>query len=315
MQLNIQQPVGRGVSSTGRKAVNLPNDVSAVQELLNRILPEQGGPQVPLLVNGIVDQPTYLAIRCFQQQQFHWADGVVDQDNKTLHRLNELARVNHGFHWLIPVPDPDKATTLLWDSRALVAQGRSHFPVPVAAGYERRKIWDKAREQPIHGHFDKRYWEVVWPPETRKQGPPAPLTTHWCGIYATWVWSQANLDVEWRMYTRNDGRDNGPYIKGSTRRLRISRDLRYLFPGDILVQPKPFLHHMLVTSIYADGSYAEVLEGNAGPGGPSKTIVRNRTYVLTPVRDTSQVPPPNPKPGNLFFYSVDSYRWPDVDYN
>jgi Putative peptidoglycan binding domain len=84
-------PVGRGTSSTGRATVNEPQDVRALQELLNNVDAGSGGPDAPLTVNGVMDDATFRAIGKFQQRQFGWQDGVVDPRQKTLRKLNEIA--------------------------------------------------------------------------------------------------------------------------------------------------------------------------------------------------------------------------------
>jgi hypothetical protein len=84
-------PVGQGMSSTGRAPVNDPQDVRALQSLLNNIDADDGGPDTPLTVNGSMDAATFAAINKFQQQHFGWHDGVVDPRQKTLRLLNEMA--------------------------------------------------------------------------------------------------------------------------------------------------------------------------------------------------------------------------------
>lgn len=90
-QTRLIFPVGRGTSSTGRAPVNDPQDVQALQQLLNNIDADDGGPDSPLTVNGIMDDDTYAAINKFQKRQFGWQDGVVDPRQRTLRKLNELA--------------------------------------------------------------------------------------------------------------------------------------------------------------------------------------------------------------------------------
>ena len=85
-------PVGEGLSSTGRDSVNQPDDVTALQDALNDLLPNEGGPIDPLAVTGIMDLPTGQAIRRFQKMHFGWQDGVVDPRQKTLQKLNEMRR-------------------------------------------------------------------------------------------------------------------------------------------------------------------------------------------------------------------------------
>jgi hypothetical protein len=89
--VEISAPVGRGVSLTGRTAVNDVEDVQIVQELLNLVSPAAGGPHPQLTITGKVDDATYDAIVRFQKRQFGWSDGVVDPDKVTYHRLNAIA--------------------------------------------------------------------------------------------------------------------------------------------------------------------------------------------------------------------------------
>jgi hypothetical protein len=303
MAADLSQPVGRGVSSTGRRPVNLPDDVMVVQQLLNRVTPDQGGPRSPLVENGTVDQPTYLAICRFQEQQFHWADGVVDPDNKTLHRLNDLASESPFPHflidWLVPDTDPeapDAATAYRALRAAEVAKGFGDNMIFPRQGFLRNTICETARKQATGGHFEPKYWSVVSPASPA----PSPVRTQWCGIYDVWVWVQAQLQAEWCMVAKNQGADNGPYKLNSTKRIQTSSDKAFIAPGDIVVQAYGAIHHLLVLSIKADGTQAEVLEGNAGAGDAAHTVVRTRSAY-----DLSNVG---------YFYSVDSYRWPDGNY-
>ncbi|MCU0613353.1 MAG: hypothetical protein MUE60_16415 [Candidatus Eisenbacteria bacterium] len=74
---------------------NLPDDVRAIQAALNRFAPNQGGPPAPLLLTGIVDQPTRAAIRHFQEKwdlkPKGWSvpDGIVDRVGLTIDRLGQ----------------------------------------------------------------------------------------------------------------------------------------------------------------------------------------------------------------------------------
>lgn len=79
--------------SVGINGKNRPDDVVAVQGLLNRIAPANGGPAVKLKVDGIAGPKTRNAIQTFQLKHFGWpgADGRVDPDGPTLAKLNELA--------------------------------------------------------------------------------------------------------------------------------------------------------------------------------------------------------------------------------
>jgi hypothetical protein len=72
-------------------AENLPSDVRTVQELLNNVPQSEGGPKVPLIVDGICGTKTKSTIQDFQLHHFGWqlADGRVDPNGPTLGKLNE----------------------------------------------------------------------------------------------------------------------------------------------------------------------------------------------------------------------------------
>lgn len=72
--------------------VNLPPDVKTIQELLNKVPPNKGGPRIPLKVDGVCGPKTIKAIQTFQLFHFGWigADGKVKPDGETLKKLNEF---------------------------------------------------------------------------------------------------------------------------------------------------------------------------------------------------------------------------------
>ncbi|MFN2531627.1 MAG: peptidoglycan-binding protein [Pyrinomonadaceae bacterium] len=78
------------IASVGVNGSNRDPDVRTVQELLNKVPPDSGGP-VPLLkVDGLGWQKTQSAIKNFQKRHlnFQWPDGRVDPMGKTLAALN-----------------------------------------------------------------------------------------------------------------------------------------------------------------------------------------------------------------------------------
>lgn len=83
--------IAESVGRMGGK--NEPADVEVVQELLNTVPPTDGGPAVPLVVDGKCGPKTKDAIQRFQLHHFGWpgADGRVDPDGPTLRTLNEYA--------------------------------------------------------------------------------------------------------------------------------------------------------------------------------------------------------------------------------
>jgi hypothetical protein len=88
MERSIQQPVGDGI-----KARNFYDDVVTIQELLNEISIENGGPNPPLKVDGTCGHKTKSAIQNFQLKHFGWklADARVDPGGATLRKMNEMA--------------------------------------------------------------------------------------------------------------------------------------------------------------------------------------------------------------------------------
>lgn len=79
-------------ASVGNGGVNRKDDSVTVQELLNQVPPDRGGPSPPLAVDGLPWQKTQAAIRQFQRVHlgFQWPDGRVDPGGKTLAGLNEF---------------------------------------------------------------------------------------------------------------------------------------------------------------------------------------------------------------------------------
>jgi hypothetical protein len=63
-----------------------------MQESLNKIKAQHGGPAVPLVVDGNCGPKTKRAIQDFQLKQFGWpgTDGVVEPGRRTLARINQI---------------------------------------------------------------------------------------------------------------------------------------------------------------------------------------------------------------------------------
>ena len=101
--------MARSISaSVGLGGTNRKDDSMSVQELLNKVPPDQGGP-VPLLdVDGLPWQKTIAAIKNFQRIKvgFKNPDGRVDPNGPTLAALNTLdeeivERLPPGRCWLV----------------------------------------------------------------------------------------------------------------------------------------------------------------------------------------------------------------------
>ena len=76
----------------GILCINRPEDVTKIQDALNRVPPDQGRAVPPLVPNGYCDNKTTDAIQKFQLKQFGWpgADGKIFPGGQTITRINEL---------------------------------------------------------------------------------------------------------------------------------------------------------------------------------------------------------------------------------
>ncbi|MEO8073078.1 MAG: peptidoglycan-binding protein [Acidobacteriota bacterium] len=127
--ISVSAPVGIG-------GTNLANDVTTIQDALNRVSPAEGGASPTLVVDGICGQKTKDAIQKFQLQQFGWsgADGKINPGGQTITRLNEILGANRpadsggGFP---PVDD---------------RQANDIFKVSMTAGLLTAKRWIRAAQ-------------------------------------------------------------------------------------------------------------------------------------------------------------------------
>jgi hypothetical protein len=79
-------------ASVGAKGVNRKNDVTTIQDALNRAPVAQGGPAPPLAVDGRCGPKTIKAIQTFQLKHFGWsgADGLIEPGRQTNLKLNQI---------------------------------------------------------------------------------------------------------------------------------------------------------------------------------------------------------------------------------
>jgi peptidoglycan hydrolase-like protein with peptidoglycan-binding domain len=100
-------------ASVGRGGRNIPADVRAVQQALNRISPVNGGPALALAVDGIVGPKTLAAILAFQKREVDLDDGRIDPNGPTLRAVNSLGAsqgVQPPQKGAKPAPIPPAAT-------------------------------------------------------------------------------------------------------------------------------------------------------------------------------------------------------------
>jgi hypothetical protein len=142
----------------------------------------------------------------------------------------------------------------------------------------------------------------------------------WCGLFAAWVWRQANVGVYFKTEEkRKPGGYGGIWRQSPDQYLGSSGRLKFLDMGDIIVfQPGPYHdengkvkngrnHHAIIIATYEDGAVVDMVEGNAtGPKGddPKTNIVQftQRYDFRIKKKEEKQ------------FYSVDTFMDPKVRY-
>jgi len=82
--------------SVGRGGRNFAADVMTIQAALNDEDPADGGPTLKLAADGIAGPLTIAAIERFQRRWLGWADGRVDPDGPTMHRLRGEGTAQKG---------------------------------------------------------------------------------------------------------------------------------------------------------------------------------------------------------------------------
>lgn len=94
--------------SVGQNGQNRVEDVRLVQQLLNAIPIDHGGPQLKLGVDGQVGPKTIEAIRQFQQHYHLAIDGRVDPGGATLAKLCQIAGESASGICIVFSPDAKK---------------------------------------------------------------------------------------------------------------------------------------------------------------------------------------------------------------
>lgn len=112
---SIQGPGGAEATalkgSVGQGGVNQQADVRNVQSRLNRVAPEDGGPEVPLDVDGICGTLTRQAILTFQKRHPELLkDGRIDVGKNTWKRLLALSDGEEVMSFSTSGPQPKKSS-------------------------------------------------------------------------------------------------------------------------------------------------------------------------------------------------------------
>jgi Papain-like cysteine protease AvrRpt2 len=139
---NISAAVGQG-------ATNLKVDVTTVQEMLNKVPPGEGGPQVPLKVDGLAWNKTDAAIKRFQHINLghKWPDGRVDPHGKTFTRLNDYDEQQ-------PEPAPAKNLVYYVPGKKVVI-GQPTLRTCWATVYTMMRSWREGKKFAIEEALEK----------------------------------------------------------------------------------------------------------------------------------------------------------------
>lgn len=148
--------------------------------------------------------------------------------------------------------------------------------------------------------------------ETHSGDLAVPVSIHWCGIFAAWVWRQAGALVYFKRGDKTKKDEFGGIWRESPDQfLGASGNLSFLFPGDIIVfSPVDHgrNHHAVVTAVSVSTDKTtgvpdtvNLVEGNAG-GNPPRTSIVKATEGMRLAANSE------PKQ----FYSVDTFQDPKV---
>jgi hypothetical protein len=166
--ITITAPVGRGISSTGKRAVNNGPDVKKIADLLNRIPVAQGGWKGRadgrlLPVTETMTNELHQAIVDFQRKQYAgWSDGVVDTDKKTLRDMNRTAEGGGGSSL-----SPDMQLVNAADMRRLAALVNAEQKLAALKADFEPGVPDednpvvKALQRQLFVPLDSSFWSVV----------------------------------------------------------------------------------------------------------------------------------------------------------
>ena len=115
-------------ASVGIGCKNQPTDVKTIQQLLNRVPQDSGGPNPKLVDDGGWGPKTQKALQAFQLKQFGWpgADGKVFPSGQTLAALNRFDTPGGGGGNSgpaqppgVPAPPPPANVSLVFQIRAV----------------------------------------------------------------------------------------------------------------------------------------------------------------------------------------------------
>jgi hypothetical protein len=254
MALNIEKSVGK------YPAANQPKDLKNVVTLLNLVLPKMGSTlQVALtdggtIVKGICD---------FQWHHFKLVTGRVAPNSATLDKLNEVSYGERGLNALVEFPRM-VATWRAMIHRVASFEADRTDRVP---GIDATGKHTKEGKERLKVYFQKVYpgaqsWKDEWFYD------PTPQSVAWCGVFASWVLTQAQIPVEWALDKHGiwGMRWSAPPTKWENG-IPMAQD-RYYTKGDVLVvhergDGKHPTHHVIVANEVPDkNNHIATIEGN-----------------------------------------------------
>lgn len=141
--------------SVGLNGVNRRDDTETVQTLLNKASARTGVPKKLLKVDGWVGPLTVAAIHEFQKAQFGSSDGRVDPNQKTIRRLNEIAKLTPAKPPVAPpvLTPRERAFEVLPIATVWVSLASVHLNILLASLKLNGKIVDASAFQTVNTHF------------------------------------------------------------------------------------------------------------------------------------------------------------------
>jgi len=201
-------------------------------------------------------------------------------------------------------PDSASLYQLFGQAVALTGNSGGVMVVPVA-GTLREAICNAAKAN-ASGTCKQEYLD-----QTHNGDLTVPVSVHWCGIFAAWVWRQASALVYFKRGDKTKkGEFGGIWRESPDQFLGASGRLNFLWPGDIIVF-SPVAngrnHHAIVTAVSLPVQGRELpdtvnlVEGNAGGNPPQSSIVKATVGMGLAA---------NAEPKQ--FYSVDTFQNPKI---
>lgn len=245
--------------SVGKGGPNRADDVKKVIQMLNLAQQKVGSNKKVDPANG---QGLLEAICDFQWFHFKLVTKVVAPNSATLDKLNEVAFGERGLHALVEFP----RMVATWREMILrvasfEAKRADRVPGIDATGKHTEQGKNRLKE----------YFQKVYPgAQSWSEASfydPTPKHVAWCGVFASWVLTQAMIPVQWAIADNIWGMRWTTTAMSGSLVIPMAKD-RYYTKGDVLVvreraDGKDPTHHIIVEDEVPDknGNIATI-EGN-----------------------------------------------------